>query len=251
MQSKLSAAGPRRTNHAQLLLRQFAVALCAVLLAAAAGLSQANASSGKPEFDACFDRHGRTQGISPDLLRAIAHTESAMRPGAMNLSHQANTGSVDIGLMQINSRWLPALARYGIHRSDLDDPCTNIEVGAWILADLVRTKGDTWDAVGAWNAACTQLRGDACQAARARFAWRVYRNAQRVALKGPPKPTPPAERAPPAVRPGLLRLVLNGVPADAARGASSSNAATAPAADLAGALFAPPGAQPDTQEISP
>ena len=98
-----------------------------------------------------------------------------MRTTVVNDSHLARTGSVDLGLMQINSHWLPTLEPRGITRAVLlSDACVNIEVGAEILADLKRRHGDSWIATGAYNAACTQLQGAACDAARSKYAWKVY-----------------------------------------------------------------------------
>jgi hypothetical protein len=129
----------------------------------------------------CFEHHAGRFGLDAHLLRAIAHVESSGRPHAVNSSHLERTGSRDIGLMQINSAWLPKLKAYGIKEADLFDGCTSVEVGAWVLHDLVRRFGNTWDAVGAYNAACSQLKGQACIDARSRYAWRVYRRLQATA----------------------------------------------------------------------
>lgn len=153
----------------------------------------------------CFEHHGRRFGLNPALLRAIALVESAGRPQAVNRNHQARTGSVDVGLMQINSAWLPTLARHGIAADDLRDPCTSIEVGAWILSDLVQRHGNSWDAVGAYNASCSELKGAACVRARATYAWKVYRRLERDTAVSPPHLTAAAPIATAATA-GLLSL---------------------------------------------
>lgn len=124
---------------------------------------------------ACWDEAAQRYGVGAALLYAIARVESDLDPKAINRSHLQRTGSYDIGLMQINSSHLRRLARYGITEAQLFDPCTNIQVGAWLLADTFARHGVTWNAVGAYNAACSQLEGEACSAARAAFAWKVYR----------------------------------------------------------------------------
>ena len=124
---------------------------------------------------ACWQEAGSRYQIDPTLLYAIARTESALNPAA---THRNRDGSIDIGLMQINSAWLPDLAKHGISARDLWEPCTNIHVGAWVLAQKVRKLGMTWEAVGAYNAT-TPFK-------RTRYAWKVYANLGRV--NGHPQP---------------------------------------------------------------
>ena len=121
----------------------------------------------------CWETAGSRYGIHPWLLAAIAKVESGFDPSAVNGTHAARTGTTDLGLMQINSSWLPVLARHGITRERLFDPCTSITVGAWILAELFARYGVTWEAIGAYNAACVRLDRATCTARRAGYARKV------------------------------------------------------------------------------
>lgn len=97
----------------------------------------------------CFDQAAARYRVPASLLRAISSVESGGNPHAF---HVNKNGTADIGHMQINSAWLPTLAKYGINRSRLSEPCVNTNVGAWILALNFRRAGYQWGAVGAYNA---------------------------------------------------------------------------------------------------
>ncbi|WP_371867797.1 lytic transglycosylase domain-containing protein [Pseudoduganella rivuli] len=132
---------------------------------------------------ACWSEAAASYGGSAALLQAIAWTESSMRKSAVNDSHFHITGTRDIGLMGINSA-KSVLKRLGIHESDLFDSCTNIRIGARILAEKFARYGPTWEAVGAYNASCTKLAPRECQVTRSAYAWKVYRNMQRAKFEG-------------------------------------------------------------------
>ena len=124
----------------------------------------------------CFEEAGALYNVNPELLRGIAVVESGMNASAMNMTHLKRTKSYDIGAMQINSGWLPTLERFGITKDQLvNDACTNVKVGAWILARTFAREGASWNGVGAYNAVCTQLKGEACTDARMTYANKVWR----------------------------------------------------------------------------
>lgn len=89
--------------------------------------------------------------VDPVLLYAVARVETHSTSGVVSAKN--DNGSYDIGVMQINSTWLPALAHYGITESVLrHDACVNVMVGAWILSQTIREYGLNWNGVGAYNA---------------------------------------------------------------------------------------------------
>ncbi len=105
----------------------------------------------EPVIPRCtWESVAQKHAVNPHLLYAIATTESKLRPNV--ISPKNKNGTYDIGLMQINSSWLPTLGRYGINEASLLDSCINLDVGAWILAGNMKRHGNTWKAVGSYNA---------------------------------------------------------------------------------------------------
>jgi len=140
-----------------------------LILLCAAAFFGANASA------ACWQQAADRIKVSPQLLVAIGKVESNLNPLAVNRSHIKRTGSYGIGLMQVESSNLADLAKQGITESHLYDPCTNVMAGASILGEKIARFGLTWEAIGAYNASCTVLKGADCRRARSVYAWKVYR----------------------------------------------------------------------------
>ena len=97
----------------------------------------------------CIDDAATRYAVPASIIKAISRVESTNNPLAVN--HNPD-GTFDIGYMQINSRWMPTLRRYGIDEQRLFDLCTNVYVGTWIIAQNFRHFGYGWDAIGAYNA---------------------------------------------------------------------------------------------------
>ena len=125
----------------------------------------------------CFKEAADIYAVPENVLRAIAKQESNYRAEAINRNKD---GSTDIGVMQINSRWLGDLAAYGIGDTELREPCTNIKVGAWVLSKNAQALGWNWNAIGAYNVGCKKLSKEECAARRNSYAWKIHHALKRV-----------------------------------------------------------------------
>lgn len=134
--------------------------VCAMVLAAPL-LGHATDAEMLPKQErgeaACtWETVARKWKVNPYMLYAIAKTESNLNPRAINRSNK--NGSEDVGMMQINSFWYPKLAKFGITREHLFDACVSLDVAGWILSQNMERHGNTWTAVGAYNAASSDKR---------------------------------------------------------------------------------------------
>lgn len=104
--------------------------------------SQLAASDHVPNY---YVEAGEYVGIEPWLLWAVADTESAHNPHAINRN---TNGTYDIGVMQINSIHFK---RFKLMPEDLYDPRINIFVGAIILKECFEKHGNNWMAINCYN----------------------------------------------------------------------------------------------------
>lgn len=101
-------------------------------------------------YDPYFDEAGKYYNIPPLLLKKIATIESGINPKALN--RNAN-GTLDYGLMQINSTHLRRLSKWGITKDNILDPKVNIYAGSWLLSEHIQAHGFNLQAVGRYHSA--------------------------------------------------------------------------------------------------
>ena len=95
-----------------------------------------------------YTKYGKKYGVSPQLLWAIAKTESNFNPMAINKN---KNGTFDIGIMQINTIHLSKLSKSGIEMQHLFIPEVNIDVGAKILYDCFEKHGINYKGLNCYN----------------------------------------------------------------------------------------------------
>lgn len=95
-----------------------------------------------------------TTGLPPRVLPVIQSIEG----GSAGMVRPDSNGTDDLGVMQVNTIWLPALARRsGLPREEvrqrmIDDPCFNIAAAALILRTyLAQDHGNLDAAIGDYH----------------------------------------------------------------------------------------------------
>lgn len=97
---------------------------------------------------ACINQAAITYHVPAILIISVLKTEG----GRNGTIHRNRNGSYDLGVMQINTRWLPTLAQFGISAEAVRyNPCSNVNVGAWILAGSIAGSNEMWRGVGDYN----------------------------------------------------------------------------------------------------
>lgn len=103
---------------------------------------------------ACMALVAQIYGLPPRVLPSIQVVEGG-GPGVM---HHNSDGSTDLGVMQINTLWLPALSRYTrldpaeVRDRLLNRACFNIAAAGLILRTyLDETRGELMLAIGNYH----------------------------------------------------------------------------------------------------
>lgn len=134
--------------------RFFAWRAMLLMITATASTAPRHAGATSPEeIRRCLYAAASVHRVPPNLLYAILVVEAG-RPGAVS---QNSNGSLDIGPMQVNDYWLPALmthwstTRQSAYLALRDSVCANFEAGAWILERAIQETSDFWDGVARYH----------------------------------------------------------------------------------------------------
>jgi hypothetical protein len=114
-------------------------------------------------FAACMALIASLYNLPPRVLPSIHVVEG----GQAGTVHTNRDGTEDLGYMQVNTRWLPALSGYSglpvaaVRQNLLIRPCFNIAAAGLILRGyLDETRGNLLLAVGDYHSHTPQLNSD-------------------------------------------------------------------------------------------
>lgn len=103
------------------------------------------------KYDHIFAKYESMYGVSRVLMKTIAITENAKFEHSIISQNSNNT--VDVGLMQINSKWKEWMPEANITIERLKDPDFNIRVSFIIVRDLINRYGYSWETIGRYHSA--------------------------------------------------------------------------------------------------
>ena len=102
---------------------------------------------------ACLLIASQTYQIPPGVMLGIMQVEG----GRVGQEVRNTNGSYDLGIMQINTIWLPELSKKWnstpttVRRWLRDDGCANIAVSAWILRNRINLTGSLWGGIAGYH----------------------------------------------------------------------------------------------------
>ena len=154
-------------------------------------------TTGATLLAACLMLASQTYNVPPAVMVGIMQIEG----GRLGQEAGPNiNGTYDLGPMQINTMWLPMLARHWKVDAQTartwvrDNGCVNMHVSAWILqTQLEKAKGSLYGAIARYHSATPSIGGPyAAKVVRA-MAKRGLINYDHVqaSLKGNPKTESP------------------------------------------------------------
>lgn len=126
------------------------------VILALAGLfaGRVEAATPQDQVGRCIEASAAAYQLPPAVIVILLNVEG----GSLGAVSQNTNGTVDIGPMQINTIWVPQVARHwnatsaDTYTALRDQFCANVEAGSWILRQaLDEAHGDFWTGVGIYH----------------------------------------------------------------------------------------------------
>lgn len=134
--------------------RLAAVLACTIAAAAPYARAETVLTPAEARVQGCLFAAAEVYRLPPALILILLKVEGG-RLGAVSGNSNA---TVDIGPMQVNTIWVPLVARHWRTTKEAallalrDNFCANLEGGSWILRQaLDEARGDFWSGVGTYH----------------------------------------------------------------------------------------------------
>lgn len=96
----------------------------------------------------CINHAAIVYHVPAKLILSIMNAEG----GRNGMANRNKNGSIDYGVMQVNSSWLDKIGTYGFSAKDLQfNACKNVEVGSWIISQSLANGDTAWIGIGNYH----------------------------------------------------------------------------------------------------
>ncbi|MEZ8292798.1 lytic transglycosylase domain-containing protein [Vibrio splendidus] len=117
----------------------------------------------------CIAHASKHYGVSPLVMKSLTIVEG----GKVGTTSLNSNKTYDLGIMQINTIHLPAIANKfpGVTWREVTySPCINIGIGAWLLSKRMSETTDFWSGVGNYHSKTPKYRDRYLKKVKAAYA---------------------------------------------------------------------------------
>ncbi len=96
----------------------------------------------------CINEAAIEYRVPAKLIISVLNVER----GRVGMAQKNKNGTYDLGPLQINTSWWPMLYKYHVTPKEVQyNPCTNVKIGAWILASSIANGQNLLSGVGDYH----------------------------------------------------------------------------------------------------
>jgi soluble lytic murein transglycosylase-like protein len=96
----------------------------------------------------CINHVAIVYHVPASVILSVMKAENGKNGDAI----KNKNGTIDYGVMQINSIWLPKISAYGYTKNDLQyNACKNVAVGAWLISRNMAEGKAVWRSIANYH----------------------------------------------------------------------------------------------------